>query len=85
MINEMRRMEVLDKMISLAKGAEHKEAEDLSEEERIAIAAFAGCDMVYEQDRDDPEIILITTVRPIGIQKVDGTFIVCVGPKDKMH
>jgi len=62
----------IDKMITAAKRAKHKDVDDLSELERCSIAALCGAEMVYTLNNSGN--VDIRTKHMIGIEKVKGVF-----------
>lgn len=63
----------------LALPAVAKEAEELTDAERIALCIASGCEMDYrtEQTAAGGYRLVASTVNPIGIVKINGKFQVC--------
>jgi len=73
----------LDIMISDAKSAQFKEVEELTDNERIAIAVFSGAEMLSAFNESGN--LELRTRWPIGIQKINGKFEVSEAPRRKKH
>ena len=63
-------------LINLAKGCLHKEAEDLTEDEKCALAWCCGIEMIWGEPVSTPTSMKfrMTTKNPIGVVKIDGKF-----------
>lgn len=64
--------DVMDQLITIAKGAEHKEVDELDETERTAIAVLAGADIRTRTTRNGT--LEIRTKHKVGITKENGVF-----------
>lgn len=66
--------ELVSKMKIVVVGTENKSPEDLTPVERISIAATQGfrCEAYFSYGR----VLMLKTLVPCGIQKIDGKFIV---------
>lgn len=61
----------------LAFPAASKEVADLTNQERIALCIASGCEMDYRMENTaDGYRMVASTVRPVGIVKVGGKFLV---------
>lgn len=55
-----------------------KEVSELTEAERIALCIASGCEMDYRTENINGAYrMVVTTARPVGIQKIEGRFLVC--------
>lgn len=54
----------------------HKEVDELTEEEKVALAVMAGC--AYRMWHEGGKL-RIDIINPIGFQKIDGRLRVCEG------
>lgn len=84
MQDDMLRAEVsfqaIDGLISLAKSAEFKDVDELTEDERLAIAMIAGVDTLSAINENGN--MEIRTRWAIGIEKVNGKFNVFEAPRN---
>lgn len=65
---------ILEQMIAAVGGAQHKEPEELTELEKVAIAYAAG--LAYRTTWTEDGKVRIDIVDPFGIVKIDGKFTV---------
>lgn len=66
-----------DEMLSAVHGCMHKAVDELTEEERFAIAFAAGVKLTTRWDEETNK--LVYTTEPCGIAKINGQFRVVVG------
>lgn len=60
------------------KAQEKDRVEDLTDEERVALAVCAGCEI---EPRFDENSMYIHTLRPVGFAKIDGKWLVAQEPR----
>ena len=86
-MDEMLRTEItfqtIDGLLTHTKAAEFKDVDELTEDERLAIAVIAGVETVSAlNSRGNMEM---RTRWPVGIEKVNGKFNVHEHPRWKKH
>jgi hypothetical protein len=70
---------VLEQATIALKAQEKNRVEDLTDEERVALAVCAGCEI---EPRFDGDEMYVKTLRRVGYAKMDGRWIVAQEPRE---